>query len=54
MKKLFIGHFGGKNKEDWFFSWADSEKDALTTIEKTFGEPKFIKDISNISKRDNS
>ena len=49
MKKLFIGHFGDKDKNDWFFSWADNEKDALKTIEKTFGEPEFIEDVSNIS-----
>ena len=42
MKKLFIGHFGGKIKEDWFFAWADNEKDALSTINKEFGEPIFI------------
>ena len=49
MKKLFIGHFGGKDKDDWFFSWADTEKDALKSIENTFGDPKFIEEISNIS-----
>lgn len=49
MKKLFIGHFGDKNKNDWFFSWADNEKDALKTIEGIFGEPEFIEDVSNIS-----
>ena len=49
MKKLFIGHFGGKDLDDWFFSWAESEKEALKTIEKTFGIPKFIKEITNIS-----
>jgi regulatory protein YycH of two-component signal transduction system YycFG len=49
MKKLFIGHFGGKIKEDWFFAWADDENNALETIGKEFGEPIFIKDISNIS-----
>jgi len=49
MKKLFIGHFGGKDKDDWFFSWADSEEDALKTIERVFGEPVFIEDVSNVS-----
>lgn len=49
MKKLFIGHFGGKNKDDWFFSWADNEKDALKTIERVFGEPAFIEDVSKVS-----
>ena len=49
LKKLFIGHFGGKNKDDWFFSWADTEEDALKTINEAFGEPAFIKEISNIS-----
>ena len=49
MKKLFIGHFGGKNKDDWFFSWADDEKDALKTIERVFGEPAFIEDVSKVS-----
>jgi hypothetical protein len=49
LKKLFIGHFGGKDKNDWFFSWADNEKDALKTIESMFGKPEFIEDISKIS-----
>ena len=49
MKKLFIGHFGGKDKEDWFFSWADNEEEALKTIERVFGEPAFIEDVSNVS-----
>jgi hypothetical protein len=49
LKKLFIGHFGGKDKEDWFFSWADNEEEALKTIERVFGEPAFIEDVSNVS-----
>jgi len=49
LKKLFIGHFGGKDKDDWFLSWADSEEDALKTIERVFGEPVFIEDVSNVS-----
>jgi hypothetical protein len=49
MKKLFIGNFGGKNKEDWFFSWADDKEDAIKTIKKEFGEPVFIEDITDTS-----
>jgi len=49
LKKLFIGHFGDKDKDDWFFSWADSEKDALKTIERVFGEPAYIEDVSKVS-----
>jgi hypothetical protein len=49
LRKLFIGHFGDKEKEDWFFSWADSEKEAIKTIERVFGEPVFIEEVSNVS-----
>ncbi len=49
MKKLFIGHFGGIDKDDWFFSWSDSKEDAIKIIEASFGEPAFIKEISDIS-----
>jgi len=49
LKKLFIGHFGDKNKDDWFFSWANDEKDAISTIENIFGKPDYIKEISNVS-----
>ena len=49
LKKLFIGHFGDKDKNDWFLSWADNEIDAIKTVKRIFGEPDFIKDISNLS-----
>jgi hypothetical protein len=49
MKRLFIGHFGGKLKEDWFFSWAENEEEAIKTIQKEFGEPEFIEDVTDIS-----
>jgi hypothetical protein len=45
MKKLFIGYFG-KDDNYWFFSWAENEKEAIQIIEKEFGVPKYIKDIS--------
>jgi hypothetical protein len=47
--KLFIGHFGDKNKNDWFFSWAKDEKDAINIIENMFGKPEYIKEITNVS-----
>jgi len=49
LKKLFIGHFGDKDKDDWFFSWANDEEDALDTINKIFGKPDFLKELSNAS-----
>ena len=45
MKKLFIGYFG-KEENYWFFSWAENKKKAIHIIEKEFGMPKYIKDIT--------
>jgi hypothetical protein len=49
LKKLFIGHFGDKNKDDWFFSWANDKKEAIEIIENIFGKPDYIEELSNVS-----
>ena len=46
-KKIFIGHFGGKDKEDWFLAWANDKEDAANTVDKMFGDPIFIKELQN-------
>ncbi len=47
MKKIFIGHFGGKDKEDWFLTWANDKDDAVNTVDKMFGDPIFIKELQD-------
>lgn len=47
MKKIFIGHFGGKDKEDWFLAWANDKDDAVNTVDKMFGDPIFIKELQD-------
>lgn len=49
MKKIFIGHFGGKDKEDWFLAWANDKKDAANTVHKMFGDPIFIEELQDVS-----
>jgi len=45
--KLFIGHFGDKKKEEWFFCWAENEDEAVLMVDSTIGEPIFIEEIEN-------
>ena len=47
--KLFIGHFGDKKKEEWFFCWAENEDEAIFMIDGTIGEPLFIEEVENES-----
>ncbi|MEA3457312.1 MAG: hypothetical protein U9R21_01390 [Candidatus Thermoplasmatota archaeon] len=48
MKKIFIGHFGGKDKEDWFLAWANDKDDAANTVDKMFGDPIFIEELQDV------
>jgi hypothetical protein len=45
--KLFIGHFGDKKKEEWFFCWAENEEEAMLMIDVAVGEPLFIEEVEN-------
>ncbi len=45
--KLFIGHFGDKKKEEWFFCWAENEEEATLMIDAAVGEPLFIEEVEN-------
>ena len=49
MKKLYLGHFGGKYKEDWFLAWAKNKKNAESIVNKMFGKPIFIEELKNVS-----
>ena len=45
--KLFIGHFGDKKKEEWFFCWAEDEEQATLMIDAAISEPLFIEEVEN-------
>ena len=44
-----MGHFGGKDKDNWFLAWADDKDDAFTIVDKMFGEPIFIEELHDVS-----